>query len=559
MRLPPMSTLWPCSNRALPALDAAPARGLERYHFSKEHSEDRISFAGTEQNHSLGYSHAMIPSPPPLGSFGHMITSQLPSPASESTLSLPPWPTVEQNDNGVDSSQLEPGRISQWVQPTQLFDNVGFDTAWNGQESSKHCEYEQSLDHDETIPFTEKFEFESEQLGNDRSGHRPALVPTGSPVQASVALPLASPFESAMLRDSYSELPSHLADDMAPPPRKRSRKAPVAQPAVEEHLAQGGRSDSHGHIQDHADMDDPSNPSQAEKTPAQKRAEGAGSFVHNLCGKRFATRQKVKKHHWGNKMNDLNTTTGCWAKHHKPSSNWDDHPSCKEESKPAPLKSHRATSRVKEAKAPVVPKMIPGHWNGHSQDTTRISAGIVQSPHTPSSYMPASFMQDNHLSYHHHSLAPSSPLDSLLAVVNVAAADVDMAAPVPKGRNDSVFLSNLDSQAMAAELAEQYQSSYGVNSGPQDNRHDPHQLYMSSSAGNGHSFGESAIARPVPTDSFHPSYPGSRGYALPSTSLFTDPAKEDATSQNWHNDAVHNPTWGPLLPPPMLREKRYRS
>lgn len=47
-----------------------------------------------------------------------------------------------------------------------------------------------------------------------------------------------------------------------------------------------------------------------------------GQFVHGLCGKSFNTRHAVKKHHWGSRMDDRETTTGCWAKHKKPDVSW---------------------------------------------------------------------------------------------------------------------------------------------------------------------------------------------------------------------------------------------
>jgi hypothetical protein len=47
-----------------------------------------------------------------------------------------------------------------------------------------------------------------------------------------------------------------------------------------------------------------------------------GEYVHSLCGKSFTTRHAVKKHHWGNKLYDNETVTGCWAKHNKPPIKW---------------------------------------------------------------------------------------------------------------------------------------------------------------------------------------------------------------------------------------------
>lgn len=54
------------------------------------------------------------------------------------------------------------------------------------------------------------------------------------------------------------------------------------------------------------------------KPKTQRAARVEGQYVHLLCGKSFSTRYGVKKHHWGTKPDDLNTTTGCWAKHGKP-------------------------------------------------------------------------------------------------------------------------------------------------------------------------------------------------------------------------------------------------
>lgn len=47
-----------------------------------------------------------------------------------------------------------------------------------------------------------------------------------------------------------------------------------------------------------------------------------GHFVHSICGTPFTTRYAVKKHHWGSKCDNLQTTTGCWAKNNKPDVQW---------------------------------------------------------------------------------------------------------------------------------------------------------------------------------------------------------------------------------------------
>lgn len=47
-----------------------------------------------------------------------------------------------------------------------------------------------------------------------------------------------------------------------------------------------------------------------------------GPYVHAICGKGFPTKSAVKKHHWGPKPGDLETTRGCWAKNNKPDVAW---------------------------------------------------------------------------------------------------------------------------------------------------------------------------------------------------------------------------------------------
>lgn len=48
----------------------------------------------------------------------------------------------------------------------------------------------------------------------------------------------------------------------------------------------------------------------------------SGPYIHAICGKSFPTKSAVKKHHWGPKSGDMNTTRGCWAKHKKPAIAW---------------------------------------------------------------------------------------------------------------------------------------------------------------------------------------------------------------------------------------------
>jgi hypothetical protein len=553
MRLPPMCTPWEPSNRALPAFGAAPVSDLGNYYSFEQSYGDGASFADSEKNHSSGYGHAMIPS------LRDMIPAELLSSASESTPTLPSRPTIERDDAGIDPSHLESDRTSQTYQPVQPSDNVRYDTAWDREESSQLCEYEKSLNHTQVVPSAE--DVESQQFEIHSPLPHPVSATAISPVQSSTALPLASPSETYVIPNLDSKTSDQLMVDMAPPPRKRSRKGSVLQPRVKEQHVRGGSSQDIGHNHDLAALESRSKAFRAEETPSRRASERAGPFVHNLCGKSFATRQKVKKHHWGNRMNNLNTTTGCWFKYDKPSASWDDHPSCKEVQKSTPLKSQKLSSRTTEAKAPMVPGMVPKNWNNYSQDLPKITTKPVNAPHTPSQYVQPSFTQDGSFFYHNHNLAPSSPFESLLAVVNVAAADVEMEAPIPKGRSDSVLLSNLDSQAIAAERTGRYQPAYAYNSGGQDDEHYRHEAYMSSSDHNRFDLRESLEARSVPMDSAYSSCSGAGGYTLStgsSTSGFTHSVKEDVPNRDWYIDPLNTQTWAAGLPPPMMGERRYR-
>jgi hypothetical protein len=168
-------------------------------------------------------------------------------------------------------------------------------------------------------------------------------------------------------------------------------------------------------------------------------------YIHSLCGKGFSSRSKVKKHHWGNKLDNLETTTGCWAKNNKPSVSWNEHPSCKEgRAPPRPVKNVPSViSRQKKStqKAPMVPSMGSGPQDLSQtvSDTPRTSEGSQHSFEGPGSY-------------HSHQLPTQTGFDNLLTAVNVAS-QID--APRPQGRIDSV-VSHLGAQAAATEHNRQY-------------------------------------------------------------------------------------------------------
>lgn len=176
-------------------------------------------------------------------------------------------------------------------------------------------------------------------------------------------------------------------------------------------------------------------------------------FVHNLCGKAFATLAGVRKHHWGRKPRDLNTTTGCWAKHCKPNVAWDDHPSCKDgrstttEAKTLPptTKQKQTKSSLPHSTMPLVDEgsrfqSLPGFPTlEHLPQTVAkaVNAGIATDPST----------QEPEVIYQKPLLASQRSFDTLLTAVNVVSR-ID--APKPKGRADSIA-QNLDAQIAAAE------------------------------------------------------------------------------------------------------------
>ncbi|KAH7068730.1 hypothetical protein FB567DRAFT_158057 [Paraphoma chrysanthemicola] len=206
----------------------------------------------------------------------------------------------------------------------------------------------------------------------------------------------------------------------------------------------------------------------AESTMDPTRNEGSGDFVHGLCGKRFATRSKVKKHHWGNRNDDLDTKTGCWAKHNKPDANWDDHPSCRIELKPRMVKEPRALpkpSRIEdrpestEHKAPVVPAMVPTYRTTPFASSMQQNHACEQAQMSDPSRPSGQYAETSYLPYHTHRLPSRSSFESLLSAVNLAS---QIEAPVPQGRNDSL-VHQLDAQAAATERGSQYLPAWAVS------------------------------------------------------------------------------------------------
>lgn len=244
--------------------------------------------------------------------------------------------------------------------------------------------------------------------------------------------------------------------DMPPPSKKRDCQGSVAQSeAKQEHHKEDfnvhdvSRSPEAGRMQL---INETSN-----AHPARRHSAQEASFVHSLCGKAFASRSGVKKHHWGGKSNNHGTTIGCWARHGKPNTSWDEHLSCKEQTMPLwPTKkpSSKALKQEPRYKASIVPAML-------SVPRRRTLPKFPTLQHLPQTVAEivaptAQPTFQNIGLYHSYGLTTQSrPRDIFIA----ATVGSKIEAPQAQGRNDSVVC-QIDAQAVAAERNRQYVSSW---------------------------------------------------------------------------------------------------
>lgn len=235
-------------------------------------------------------------------------------------------------------------------------------------------------------------------------------------------------------------------NDMPPPSNKRRREA-FEEQALQE-AADRASSDTADEVRlSTADMDQPVAKRLSENTSKAKQAQaesGTKPYIHSLCGRGFSTRSKVKKHHWGNVLNDLETTTGCWAKHGKPNVSWNEHPSCAEGVK-VPGHAKTTPAVMGKDKPRATPHMMASmmHAPDEPLETAARSADLHED------YQEAS--KDPGL-YHSHRLPNRSSFDTLLSAVNAAS---EMDALNPQGRIDSV-VNHIGGQAAAVEDTRQY-------------------------------------------------------------------------------------------------------
>ena len=193
---------------------------------------------------------------------------------------------------------------------------------------------------------------------------------------------------------------------------------------------------------------------EAEETSVVERDQSLDlPYVHSLCGKAFSTLTGVRKHHWGKKAKDLNTTTGCWAKHNKPDVAWDDHPSCKDgRSKSVATKIVPPAAKQRQTKISLSQSSAPPVSDGPQFQPLPGFPTLEDLPHTVAKAVNASLATNSSLRepemIDQTSLVASRrSFDTLLTAVNEVS-QID--APKPKGRADSIAL-NLDAQVAAAE------------------------------------------------------------------------------------------------------------
>jgi hypothetical protein len=414
---------------------------------------------------------------------------------------------------------------SQQPQYEQPWGSLDYDNTWESEGLAQLDQHEECMISDQQ--FSPSATHEDIRPESPRLRRRSESAIAISPQHSSAALPETSREGLNMSNGPYPVSIGNPAISMPPPPRKRNHMSLVLEEKAEERGVNASVK-YEPEPKRHQSIQALSSKPLRETPSSHKQSQGGGAYVHSLCGKSFAERSKVKKHHWGNKNDDLNTTTGCWHKHKRPNVSWDDHPSCKSVPRPALRNSRRARSATEDAKAPVVPAMVPDYPNvvpgfPTLRDLPRTYREAAESPHTHSSLakdgpMHNSTLQESYVPYHSHGLPgtilpPSSPFESLLTAVNVAA---KIEEPSPKGRNDSVVIYELDAQAIAAERTGQYTPAWAFTSGCQDEYYNSRH-YLPSPTDNGFGMGSPSTARYMPLD-MNLSRSNSVDYATPNVS-----------------------------------------
>jgi hypothetical protein len=470
MRLPSLFTPWDANAIRFTAPSPAAMTGCDgRLSFERLNNPGALSTLPEPVAWNIG-SRAIFSSSVPSDHPVELASDLLTLPAIEHTSHA--QANLDYNHPEMTTSHLDERDDSQQPQSEQPWERQDHDNGWES------AGFAHVVQHGEALVGDPMFSLSAahEDMHPESPHHRRSELVTAISAQHS---------PNALLRESRERLIMANGPygegiaDMPPPLRKRNYKSLTLKENAEERGVNVSVKHELG-VTYYQSPRTSSSTSSQRNSSSRERSRGRGAYVHGICGKSFSERSKVKKHHWGNKNGDSNTTTGCWHKHKRPNVSWDDHSSCKSVPRTAPRNSRRARSAIEEPKAPVVPGMVPNYRNvvpdlRTSQDLPRTYKKSVQSPHTALSFardgpMHNNTPQESNVSYHSHclpkiSLPPSSPFESLLTAVNVAAT-ID--EPTPKGRNDSVVICELDAQAIAAERTGQYTPAWAFPPGYQD-------------------------------------------------------------------------------------------
>jgi hypothetical protein len=507
MRLPSISTLWSSSNQALPSLIPALQGGLDNYHDSAQPGAHEHIFEPTDHDHwHVAGLTTFSPSVAP-EQYGTAASIHHTSESIDHAVSRPQWQAFG-HDMAIDPSCLGSGNMPQEEYYLPVWDDMDYSPGWDDIGPGQFYEQPQGL-FDGTQPIAAPESIEAQYAETILSERRSESVVPADPTQARLEHDTNVPPKTTVQSDPHVGLVDDIAAEMPPPTRKRSRKASIAHSKPTEQVPQSSNQDGNASDSEEPALEHGSDPVEAVAKPSRKQSEGGGHYIHGICGKAFASRSKVKKHHWGSKMDDTNTTTGCWFKHKKPSVSWNDHPSCRETQKLTPPKSYKARSTSAETKAPVVPAMVPSdRSSGLPALQSRAGIGADHVNPTPTPQAPKHDAHDTFLPYHSHSIPrnPSnSSFESLLTAVNFAA---KIEEPKAKARNDSVIFNRLEAHALEAERTGRYQP--GSHLAPDHPNDDVarSQQHIHASTSNGLGTYCSADTRYAQMHDANPSHPG---------------------------------------------------
>jgi hypothetical protein len=555
MRLPSMSTAWDFDKQTLRSFDPVAMSSFDRRESYGETEQQEPSLAvHTDRDTWRVSDPAMLSSPVHAkpSTFLPVLPVQL-SALSSGHRSAPSYADLEHEAKPASS-----GSAAQVTRGTDSCDKLDYENAWSGDRLGiplPRNRIVSQMEPCQTICAQDsRLDCHSESVTALSLRQKP-VAPGSSPSRG--ASVLGNPFSMPI---------GQPAVDTPPLPRRRNRKPP----ATLQKNVKTKFSDNSQKIKDL--YNEPLTGDQPKlhdaKVADSKIPETSRRFVHSVCGKSFATRAKVKKHHWGHKTGDLETTTGCWAKNKKPNLEWNDHPSCKETVPSSNKGRFGSSSTSKLAKPRPAPlelraSLAPTMLASRRQDQFDIrpihslpcAAPVAQNSQNTSASYPWAFSEyqapsrDELPTYRTHSVPPRSPFEDLLTAVNVAA-KID--APVPQGRTDSA-VNHLDAQVLAAERDEQSTPAWALHPRHRDTGHGQH--YLRAPTGNDTGHYSACSSLPMPKSAIYASRTSGNG-SSPSTMsyparspVFRDPfaptefMEEEAKDQDYYLYPPHRKEW----------------